>query len=245
MTYIKSFTLYFASLMLLAGLALAQEQDRNEAAGKASSKGRVAYLACTSFPKDMENPVLVRAGKKVISIELSKRLVSDPIKISKQGIIEIVRKSDEGEYTVIARAKAPEAARKTLVIISPLAEKPTDKSPLLFSSKAINLSKFRGGDNLYINLSPSAIICKLGKNSITVKPMSSQIYHPEGLKKSTNIPIQYGYYAPKTKQWKLLSASTIVLRPTRREICIFSWNHKYKRIGYHGITFPVDADNSD
>jgi hypothetical protein len=37
----------------------------------------------------------------------------------------------------------------------------------------------------------------------------------------------------------MLSASTIVLQSTRREICIFSWDVSLERVDYHGITFPV------
>jgi hypothetical protein len=29
------------------------------------------------------------------------------------------------------------------------------------------------------------------------------------------------------------------MQPTRREICIFSWDPQYNRVDYHGITFAV------
>ena len=38
----------------------------------------------------------------------------------------------------------------------------------------------------------------------------------------------------------MISASTIVLYPKRREICIFSWDTRFNRIAYHGLTFPVE-----
>ena len=37
----------------------------------------------------------------------------------------------------------------------------------------------------------------------------------------------------------MLSASTIVLRPTRREICIFNNGSRLGNIKKHGILFPV------
>lgn len=40
-------------------------------------------------------------------------------------------------------------------------------------------------------------------------------------------------------QSDLLRASPVVLLPTRREICIFSWDPRFGRIDYHGLTFPV------
>jgi hypothetical protein len=53
------------------------------------------------------------------------------------------------------------------------------------------------------------------------------------------VPIRYSYFHPVIKVWKMLSASTVVLRSTRREIWIFSWDPRFKRVDYHGITFPV------
>ena len=53
------------------------------------------------------------------------------------------------------------------------------------------------------------------------------------------MPIRYNYFHPVQQKWKMLSASTIVLYSTRRDICIFGWDPKYDRIEKHGITFPV------
>jgi hypothetical protein len=53
------------------------------------------------------------------------------------------------------------------------------------------------------------------------------------------VAVSYSYFHPEKNEWKVLSASTIVLYPTRREICIFSWDPRFKRMDYHGITLPV------
>jgi hypothetical protein len=45
------------------------------------------------------------------------------------------------------------------------------------------------------------------------------------------------FQSPSDAVW--LSASTVVLQSTRREICIFSWDAGLERVDYHGITFPV------
>jgi hypothetical protein len=43
------------------------------------------------------------------------------------------------------------------------------------------------------------------------------------------------------KAWEILSASTVVIRPTRREICIFNNGTRIGNIKKHGILFPVQG----
>ena len=52
----------------------------------------------------------------------------------------------------------------------------------------------------------------------------------------------YKFYHPEQKQWKILSASTIVLRPTRREINIFNDGSRLGTVKKHKILFPVRID---
>ena len=47
---------------------------------------------------------------------------------------------------------------------------------------------------------------------------------------------------PSGKKWKILSASTVVLRPTRREICIFNNGSRLGNIEKHKILFPVQRE---
>ena len=49
----------------------------------------------------------------------------------------------------------------------------------------------------------------------------------------------YEFYHPERKKWKMLTASTVVLRPTRREICIFNKGSRLGNIKKHKILFPV------
>ena len=79
----------------------------------------------------------------------------------------------------------------------------------------------------------------MGETRLLVKPGATQIYDAPALAEATNVPIRYNYFHPVKQEWKMLSASTIVLRPTRREICIFSIDPRFGRVDYHGITFPV------
>ena len=59
------------------------------------------------------------------------------------------------------------------------------------------------------------------------------------LAKPINMPIMYEFYHPEHKKWRMLSASTVVLRPTRRKICIFNNGSRIGNIKKHGILFPV------
>jgi hypothetical protein len=53
----------------------------------------------------------------------------------------------------------------------------------------------------------------------------------------------YEFYHPERKQWKIISASTVVLRPTRREISVFNNGTRIGNIRKHGILFPVPQLN--
>jgi len=49
------------------------------------------------------------------------------------------------------------------------------------------------------------------------------------------------YYLAAEKKWKMITSTTVVVQPTRREICVFSWDAKRKRIDYQGATFPIEV----
>jgi hypothetical protein len=52
----------------------------------------------------------------------------------------------------------------------------------------------------------------------------------------------YEFYAPEEKKWKMITASTVVLRPTRREICVFNTGTRPGNIRNHKILFPVQNE---
>ena len=124
-----------------------------------------------------------------------------------------------------------------MVILVPV--KKQQDSDLVFHTSVKDLAGFRGGDSLYINLSKMKVAVRLGKKALQLGPGEIKIHSGRGITKSTNMPISYHYMLPAQKKWKLISASTVVVRPTRREICIFSWDTRFNRLNYHGVTFPV------
>jgi hypothetical protein len=102
-----------------------------------------------------------------------------------------------------------------------------------------DLAGFKGGDRMFINLSNTHIRVKFGPKQVAVAPKKVNIYKAPKLKKSTNVPIMYEFYHPEHKKWRLLTASTVVLRPTRREINIFNDGTRIGNIRKHKVLFPL------
>lgn len=110
----------------------------------------------------------------------------------------------------------------------------------MFGAKVQSLAGFKGGDWLYLNLTNADIGIELGASRMIVKPGAVSIQGAPNLAEAVNMPISYNYRAPGDDEWKLITSSTVVVMPTRREICVFSADPKFGRISYHGVTFPVE-----
>ncbi|NWK56287.1 hypothetical protein HW115_11750 [Verrucomicrobiaceae bacterium N1E253] len=217
--------------------AFAQQPEKEKKAAHA----RIAYVIYTGGGKFFNDPVLIRSGNKIKKVQLYKRTASPPVKFRADGKISLVKANPDDEetsYTVYAKAIVPEHMRKVLVVLTPLKKA---KGDLLFSTNIIDLSKFKKGDWMFINQTPRKIGVQIGSKKLRIKPKASSVYDARAIAKPTNMPIRYSYFHPQHQKWKLLSASTCVIRPTRREICVFSWNPQSKRIDYHGITFSENG----
>lgn len=229
-------------LCLLSAGILPVAAQVDPAAEKREAAGRSAWFACLSKPEGLENPVKVLAGEKLTELELPEFMASEAVKIPDDGILRIVRVVPDPadpakpKYLVLAEAKIPAGVREALVILDPL---PEPAGNLLFRSKVQDLAKFKGGDRLYINLSDTNIRVRLGKTTVPVAPAQATIYESPKLTKPENMPIMYEFYHPERKEWKILTASTVVIRPTRREIFVFNNGTRIGNIRKHGILFPV------
>jgi predicted component of type VI protein secretion system len=102
-----------------------------------------------------------------------------------------------------------------------------------------DLASFKGGDRLYINLSNTQIRIQLGDTLVNVAPKKTKIYESPVLNKPTNVSIMYQFYHPEHEKWRMISASTVVIRPTRRKICVFNEGTRIGNIKKHNILFPV------
>lgn len=204
-------------------------------------KGRVAWFVYTSMPEDMENPVSIMAGKEVTQVLLSKLSPSDPVKIPADGILRLVRKvpnpqdPQKPEYRTLAQATVPENVGDAIIILMPMAKNP---SGLVFHARVQDLTSFKGGDTMFLNMTNLRIGVELGRDKIEIESGQSKVHNPLAGAKSASLPIRLSYYHPDRKEWAMITASTVALYATRREMCIFNWDPRFNRVDYESITFP-------
>jgi hypothetical protein len=231
-------------VFLVSGVLPLTAQSESEG-DKRSGAGRSAWFACLSKPEGLENPVKVLSGGKLAALELPEFMTSDAVAIPSDGILRIVREAPDPvnqgkmKYLILAEAKIPEGVHEALVILSPLAKPEGD---LLFQTKVQDLASFKGGDRLFINLSDTNVGVKIGDTSVAVPARQANIYSAPKLAEPANMPIIYSYYHPEQEKWKLLTATTVVIMPTRREICVFNNGRRLGKIEKHGILFPVKSE---
>jgi hypothetical protein len=217
----------------------AQEDASNK---ERQVKGRMAWFVYTNMPEGLENPVSVMSGQVVSQLLLSKLSPSDPVKIPADGILRIVRKvenpKDPGkpEYLTLAQAIVPEAVSSAMVILMPVAK---SSSGLLFQTKVQDLDALKGGDCMFLNMTNLKIGIELGKAKLEVNPGQVTTHNPLGSSESISLPIRLSYFHPKRNEWAMITASTVALYSTRRELCIFNWDARFNRVDYESITFPV------
>ncbi len=230
----------FLLILLSVCPLLAQDTDNGEAK---TLRGRQAWIIAVAVPEDLENPAKIMSGKDITEVTFSTRSVGDPVKITEDGFVRMVREKPNPEddkkplIEVLAEAHVADTVSKALIILVPTKKK--DGSSLLFSSKVQDLAAFRGGETLYLNLSPMDVLVQLGEEKIPLRKGAVQVTKAPRSSEAVNKAVSYSYFDPAKDKWKLLGASTIVVQPTRREICIFSWDPNFDRIDYHGITFPM------
>lgn len=230
-------------LLSAAILPLAAQDDRD---GEDRRKpGRSAWFACTSLPEGFENPTKILAGETITELEIPRYMASDPVKVPEDGILRLVVEvpdpvdPEKVRYRILAQARVPEGVREALIILVPLPEPEDD---LLFNAKVQDLAKFKGGDRLYINLSKENVRVKLGNDTVNLPPNHADLYEAPTLTEPTNVPVLYEFYHAARKEWLMISASTVVLRPTRRNIFVFNSGSRPGQIKKHKILFPVPIE---
>lgn len=221
------------------GSALFAQDDGTAEATK--PKGRLAWFVYTSMPEGLDNPVTVMAGKDMSQVLLSKLSPSKPVKVPADGIIRIVRKIENPKdpekpaYLTLAQATIPETVTAAMVILIPAAENPNG---LLFQAKVQDLAAMKGGDTMFLNITNLRIGIELGEGKFIVVPGEGKIHNPLGTKKSASLPIRLSFFHPERKEWDMITASTVALYSTRRELCIFTWDSQFQRVDFESITFP-------
>ncbi len=261
MTSCKALLLVLAFIAMPAQAQQSEESDPNvdqaareakEAAQAEPAKkiiGRKAWFLCTAIPEDLQNPVSVMVEENIHQVTLSIRNMSDPFPVRGEGLVKIVKeipnpdktdKTNPNIYQTLVQSQVPDHIQNALIILVPLPKNNSQKQ--VFGSKVIDLNNFKGGDYLYLNLSPVQVGITLGENRSVLKPGEMKIQENRDIASATNKMISLHYQSIKDDKWKLIVASTVVVQPTRREICIFHWDEKGDRIDYRGATFPVETD---
>lgn len=208
--------------------------------------GRKAWFMCTAIPDDLQNPVSVLVEDKIHKITLSIRNMSDPFPVRGEGMVRMVKeipnpeKSDSPIYQTLVQAKIPDHIQNALIILVPAPKNSSQN--LVFGTKVLDLNDFKGGDYLYMNLSPVEVGITLGDNRSVLKPGELKIQTNQEIKAATNKVLSLHYHPAGEERWKLIVATTVVVQPTRREICVFHWDEKSNRMDYRGATFPVEIE---
>lgn len=232
----STFNLHSFAAMVIA-ILLAQTYAH------AQTSGRQAWFVAASIPGDIENPILVKTSNDLTQVTLTTRAASSPVSIPSDGLVEVVREIENpdrpGEiaYHTLARAAIPEDVRHAMVMLIPIRKE--SEYSLRFEVKVQDLAEFRGGGFMYLNLTNLNVAVQLGDERMAMRPGQSRIANASNLETPVNKPISYHYFHPENEEWQLISASTVALVPSRREICVFTWDSRYNRIRYHGISFPV------
>ena len=226
--------------MALWSVAGAQNSEGPSLTDRKKS-GRQAWIVATSLPDDVKSPVTVLAGGELSEVRLSKRSVGTSIKVPKDGVIQVVKPSlsEDGKttYEILVSVMIPEGIKKSLIILAPV---PNLKPPLKFRARIVDLDKFRGGNALIVNNTNLEIGVVLGAKKATLGTGQIQIMDVGEFSGSKNVTVSYHFRLPKQAKWNLISASTVPLRSSFREILIFSYNADLGQADYHGITFPVE-----
>lgn len=225
----------------LSGFSPATAQV-DDAVAPPKEDGRIAWFVHTNLPDALDNPVSVIAGANVSRVMLSKLAPSVPVKIPADGILRIVREVGNPEdpskpaYLTLGQAAIPASVSRALVILMPAAN---DPDGLLFHSYVQDLAAMDGGDTMFLNTTHLRIGIELGSGKFAVSPGQRKIHNALGTSQTASLPIRLSYFEPSVKEWEMITASTVALYATRREMCVFIWDAKFNRVDYESITLPV------
>lgn len=218
----------------------AQTEPGTEPQAKKEIAGRKAWVLCTSIPEDIQNPLPVMSGEKIHEVRMYLRSIGDPIPVDESGLVRAV-KPITGEdkkitYQELSRSVIPPEAHEALIVLVP---KPKNSEGPRFNSKVIDLSKFKAGGCLYVNLVKTKIGVTIGDLKTVVNPGEMEFINPLEDEKSGVFVVRFFYEIPKEPdaEWKLMTSSKMAIYKSRREICIFYYNEEIENVDFRGIPF--------
>lgn len=197
-------------------------------------------MVSTSIPKGIDNPLKILVGEKLHETRLYMRSMGKPIPVDSTGIVRGVKivKDDAGRdaYENLFYCTIPEQVREALIILVP---GPKDAEGLRFRSKIIDLSEFKVGGSLYVNLVSTKLGIRIGDYKKVISPGGMEFINPLGSEEKGVFPVWYFYEVPNDagSEWKLMTSSKMAVYKSRREICVFFYNEKIDNVDFRGIPF--------
>lgn len=203
---------------------------------------RQAWFVVASMPEGIENPVQVMIGDRVHEVALAKRRASDPVRLSSGAEVRIAAGSTDPDQveeatTILARTCVPESVRQALIVLAPT-RSPDENTPPL-DALVVDLAEFENGSFLFVNRTLTDIRVELGDREATAEPDRAIVTGLPDLSEAVSAAITYSHYDREHEVWRQLGASTVVVLPSRRELCIFTQKGEFSRIDYHGVQFPA------
>jgi hypothetical protein len=192
------------------------------------------------MPEDVPNPLPVFSGEKLHEIRMHLRAVGQAIPIDETGVVRAVKPvtGPDGKitYTNLAISQVPEDVREALIVLVPQ-ENAADG--FRFNSKIIDLSKFKKGGCLYVNLVKTNIGITIGDQKAVLKPGGMEFINPLNGESSAVHLVRFFYEVPNkpNAEWKLMTSSKMAIYESRREICIFFYNPEIENVDFRGIPF--------
>lgn len=226
-------------ILLTLSMAPAQDAAPEE---KREEKGRQARFVCTSLPEGLENPVRVQSGKEIVPVVISKYNASDAVKIPADGIIRIVREipnpkdPQSPQYLTLAQATIPETINEAVIILVPMEK---SANGLIFHTKVQDVGAFKGGETMFLNLTNTKIGIELGTAKIALDSGQVKTHNPLGTSTTVSLPIRLSFFDAGKKEWAMITASTVALYASRRELCMFIWDSRFNRVDFESVTLPA------
>ncbi|MFT5905764.1 MAG: hypothetical protein ACI9E1_001366 [Cryomorphaceae bacterium] len=204
--------------------------------------GRKAWVVMMTIPKDLKNPLKILSAEKVHEVRMHMRSVGKPVKVDKDGIVRAVKLlfDEEGEetYQNLSYSKIPEGVLEALIILVPETE---NAEGLRFKSEVIDLSKFKKGGRLYVNLAKTKIGIKIGEEKKVIPSGGMEVINPLETKVEGVNSVMGYYEIPNEEEgeWKFMTSFKMSIPKSRREICIFFYNKQIENIDFRGIPFII------
>ncbi len=201
------------------------------------------WFACiTELKGGLSSPISIVSDKRKFQVELPNFQVSESVKL-KSGNFRITRslpktfELEEIKRLTLCKVKIPANMSRALVLLQPIVD---SKGRSSYTAKVQRMSNFKGGDRLYVNLSDYEMKVSIGAKTVRVAPSRSAMYGaPDLHNESKSVPIMHELFHPKKKKWIKAFASTTVLRPKRRRICVFRNGRRMAKIKKHYLLFTV------